>query len=74
METLKEFHKIIFGHSITVYTNHNNLIYDKHITERVLRWRLLLEYYVPNIKSIKGSDTDEAEALIRLPLLKYVVK
>ena len=43
METLKEFHTIILGHRITVYTDNKNLIFENFTTERVLRWRLMLE-------------------------------
>ena len=67
VETLKEFHTILLGHRIIEYTYHKNLTFDKLITERVLRWRLMLEYYSPEIKYINGTDNEAAEALSRLP-------
>ena len=51
--TLKEFHNILFGHQITVYTDHKNLTYNFFNTERVMRWRLILEEFGPELKYIK---------------------
>ena len=31
------------GHCITVYADHNNLTFENFTTERVLRWRIILE-------------------------------
>ena len=69
METLKEFRTIILGYRITVYMDHNNLTFKNFTTERVLRWRLMLEEYGPEIKYIKGTDNDAAEALGRLLII-----
>ena len=33
-ETLKDFHTIILGHRITVYTDHKNLIFENFTTEK----------------------------------------
>ena len=52
--TLKEFRNILLGHQITVYTDHKNLTYDFFNTERVMRWRLILEEFGPELKYIKG--------------------
>ena len=42
-----------------MYTNFN--------TKRVLRWRLLLEEFGPEIIYVKGSENDVADALSHLP-------
>ena len=54
METLKEFRNILLGHQITVYTDHKNLTYKIINTERVMRWRLIIEEFGPELKYIKG--------------------
>ena len=74
LETIKEFCTILLGHNLTVYTDHKNLTVEKFTTERVLRWRLMLEEYGSKIKYIKGPDNDAKYALIRHPLINYYVK
>ena len=66
METIKEFHNILLGYQITVYTDHKNLTYKCFNTERVMRWRLILEEFGPELKYIKGKNNVVANALSRL--------
>ena len=66
VETLKEFRNILLGHSIVVYTDHKNLTCKTFNTERVMRWRLILEEYGPELRYIKGEDNTVADALSRL--------
>ena len=63
METLKEFRNILLGHQITFYTNHKSLTYKMFNTERVMRWRLILEEFRPKLKYIKGENNVIADAL-----------
>ena len=63
METLKDFRNILVGHQITVYTDHKNLTYKHFNTERVMRWRLILEAFGPELKYIKGENNVVADAL-----------
>ena len=53
--TLKEFHTILLGHKILVYTDHKNLTYTNFNTDRVMRWRLILKEYGPERIYTKGS-------------------
>ena len=69
METLKEFRNILFGQQIKVYTDHKNLTYKTFNSERVMRWRLILEEYNPEIICIKGSKNVAADALSRLDIV-----
>ena len=69
MATLKEFRNILLGHQITVYTDHKNLTYKFFYTERVMRWRLILEEFGPELKYIKGENNVVAEALYRLEMI-----
>ncbi len=51
VETLKEFNGMLWGQRINVYTNHKNLTRDGLglTSDRVTRWRILLEKYAPEI-------------------------
>ena len=69
VETLKEFRNILLGHKIKVFTDHKNLVYESELksSQQVMRWRLLLEEYGPEIVYIKGPKNVVADALSRLP-------
>ena len=56
VETLKEFQNILLGQQIEVHTDHKNLTCKNFNTERVMRWRLILEEYNPDLKYIKGEN------------------
>ena len=68
VETLKEFRNILLGQRIRVYTDHQNLTYKAFNTERVMRWRLILEEFGPELLYIKGEKNIVADALSRLSL------
>ena len=68
VETLKEYRNVLLGHEIIVYTDHQNLTYKNFNTERVMRWRLILEEYGPTLKYIKGEHNVVADALSRLDM------
>ena len=52
VETLKGFRTIFLGKILRIYTDHKNLICKHFNTDIVLRWRLILEEYGPDIKYI----------------------
>ena len=66
--TLKDFHNILLGNQMTVYTDHKNLTYKMFNTERVMRWRLILEEFGPKLKYIKVENNVVVEALSRLEM------
>jgi hypothetical protein len=68
VETLKEFRNILLGHRIIVHTDHKNLTYETFNTERVMRWRLIIEEFGPELKYIKGERNIVADALSRLEI------
>ena len=68
VETLKEFKGMLWGQKLKVFTDHKNLIQDALglTSDRVYRWRLLLEEYGPEIVHIKGIHNTVADAISRL--------
>ncbi len=65
VETLKEFKGMLWGQDIKVYTDHKNLTRDALglTSDRVYRWRLLLENYAPEMIYIKGIHNTVADAI-----------
>ena len=68
METLKKFRNILLGQQIVVYTDHENLTYKNFNSDRVMRWRLFIEEYSPDLRYIKGEKNIVADALSRLDI------
>ena len=66
VETLKEFHNILLGHQITVYTDNKNLTNNFFNKERVMRWCLILEEFDPEFKYTKRENNIVDDALSRL--------
>ena len=64
---MKEFRTILLGQRLKIYTDHKNLACRNFNTDRLLRWRLILEEYSPDIEYIKGEKNIAADALSRLP-------
>jgi len=63
VETLKEYRNILLGHEIEVFTDHQNLVHKTFNTERVMRWRLLIEEFGPKLTYIKGTHNVVADYL-----------
>jgi len=59
---------MLWGQQIKVYTDHKNLTRDALglTSDRVYRWRLLLEEFAPEIIYIKGIHNTVADAISRL--------
>ena len=57
VECLKEFKGMLWGQKLKVYTDHKNLVRDALglTSDRVYRWRLILEEYNPEIAYIEGN-------------------
>ena len=49
VKTLKEFITILPGQKLRIYNDHKKLTCKNFNTDRVLRWRLILEEYGPYI-------------------------
>jgi hypothetical protein len=68
VETLKEFKGMLWGQGMKFYTDHKNLTRDALglTSDRVYRWRLLLEEYAPEIIYIKGIHNTVVDAISQL--------
>ena len=66
VETLKEYRNILLGHEIEVFTDHKNLTFKQFNTERVMRWRLLVEEFGPKLTYIQGEKNVVADYLSRM--------
>jgi hypothetical protein len=68
VETLKEFKEMLWGQRLNVYTDHKNLTRDGLglTSNRVTRWRILLEEYALKIIYIKGIHNTVTDAISRL--------
>ncbi len=69
VETLKYFKHMLFGHKIIIKTDHKNLTHQvsAHVSNQVLRQRLLLKEYGAELQYIAGEKNVAADALSRLP-------
>jgi hypothetical protein len=54
VETLCEFCNIILGYKIIVHTDHKKMTYAEITSDRVMRWRLLIEEFGPEFRHING--------------------
>ena len=63
VKRLKEFHNILLGQQVRVYTDHKNLTYKQFNTDRVMRWRLIIEEFSPELVYIQGEKNIVADAL-----------
>ncbi len=64
-KTLKEFKGMLWGQTITVYTDHKNLMQDALglTSYQICCWRLLLEEYGPTIEHIEGIHNTVVDAI-----------
>ena len=54
VENLRYFCTILLGQELKIYTNHKNLFCKTISTDRVLRCRLILNQYIPEIEYTPG--------------------
>ena len=68
LECLKQFRGTIFGYEINVFSDYKNLVYASTLSEsqRVMRWRIILKEFGPNIQHIAGADNIVPDTLSRL--------
>ena len=69
VKCIKEFRNILFGYQIIVYSDHKNLVHAATVSQsqRVMRWRMILEEFGPDIRHISGEENIVADAISRIP-------
>ena len=67
VKNLKEFRTILLGQQLKIFTDHKNITCKNFNTDRVLRWRLIIEEYILEIEYIPGDKNIVADALSQLP-------
>ena len=59
---LISFEDILRGQDMTIHTDDLNLLYNKCPTQRMTRWRLMLEQFHPKVLLVAGKENDTANA------------
>jgi hypothetical protein len=74
VETLKKFRSMLLGAHLNIYTDHMNLTHKmtQFQTQRVLRWRLLVEEFDCHFQYKAGPENKVADALSRVPTTPFV--
>ena len=65
VKTLKEYQTLLLGNKIVVNCDHKNLTHNltKFNTQRVLRWRILIDEFGATFKHKAGEENVIANAL-----------
>jgi len=71
VSTLTEYRSMLYGAKIRIYTDHRNLTYNNLTSQRVLRWRCLLESFNAEWNYLEGKLNILADAFSRLPRFDY---
>lgn len=71
-EVLSEFRNILLGRIINIYTDHLNFTHERFADPTLMRWRLQIEQFSPDIVYLKGEDNVVADSLSRLAIADQV--
>ena len=64
---MQEYHYILYGGVISVYTEHKNLTFNTLSAPRVMRWKMFLEQYDINLAYVPVKTNVLADCFSRLP-------
>ena len=65
VEVLKEFENELLGQRLTLHADHKNVLCRPMQTERIVRWRQMLEECGPQFVHAKGEDNVVADSMSR---------
>jgi hypothetical protein len=65
---LKEFRNVLPGQQTTVFADHKNLTCKNFNVERVMRWRLVLKEFGPDLQGMEAEHNAVADALSQLEI------
>ena len=71
LKAINHFRNIVFNSKIVIYTDSMNIIYSKGMTNRINRWKIILEEYNYEIKHISGVKNIVADQISRLYVIKH---
>ena len=69
IETATHHRDILFGFKVNFHSDHKNLSFENFKSERVRRWRLLLEEFDYTFKYTPGKDNVVADMISRYPII-----
>ena len=71
VETFKEFRSMLLGAEIHIHTDHKNITHrlSSFQSQRITRWKILLEEFNPTFHYIPGPKNIVADSLSRTPTL-----
>jgi hypothetical protein len=63
LESLRDFRNIISSDKIIGHTDHKKLTHTKSTSDKVMRWRLLIEEFGQEFRHVKGKHNFIADDL-----------
>ncbi|KAG0418758.1 Transposon Tf2-9 polyprotein, partial [Dictyocoela roeselum] len=65
LKALNHFRQLVLGAKVTIRTDHSNNLFEKDLSQRQQRWKLLLQEFNFEMKNIKGEANIGADILSR---------